>query len=70
MGTLDFFPDTQFNNYVYLRAKNLDIYMEKDAENQKSARKFKCYVCGKEFNTLSDLVRHDLKLKTKKVPAE
>ncbi len=44
--------------------------MEKDAESQKSARKFKCYVCGKEFDTLSDLVRHDLKLKTKKVPAE
>lgn len=31
------------------------------AEN-KNARQFKCYVCGRKFNSLPELIRHDLRL--------
>ncbi len=36
----------------------------------KKKRTFKCYICGEEFDTLGDLVRHDLKLKPKNVKKE
>lgn len=25
-------------------------------------RTFKCYLCGKQFNSVQDLIKHDLKL--------
>ena len=28
----------------------------------KSTRQYKCYVCGKKFNSLMELAKHDLKL--------
>jgi hypothetical protein len=35
------------------------------AEPQKK-RKFKCYICGQEFDSLIELTKHDLKFKHKK----
>jgi hypothetical protein len=32
----------------------------------KATRQYKCYVCGKKFNSITELARHDLKLDYRK----
>ncbi len=32
----------------------------------KTARQYKCYICGKKFDTIMELARHDLKLDYRK----
>lgn len=34
---------------------------KKMAENT-TKRQYKCYVCGKQFNSITELAKHDLKL--------
>ncbi len=38
---------------------------ESMGETEKT-RKFKCYLCGQEFDSLTELAKHDLKLKHKR----
>lgn len=48
---------------VLVLLENLDAKEEAIKMNESTKmRTFKCYLCGKQFNSIQDLIKHDLKL--------
>jgi hypothetical protein len=48
---------------VLVLLENLDAEEEAMKMNESTkTRTFKCYMCGKQFGSIQDLIKHDLKL--------
>jgi len=48
---------------VLVLLENLDAEEEATKINESTkTRTFKCYVCGRQFSSIQDLIKHDLKI--------